>query len=180
MLCMEEKQRSNHNTDSSVLHSLEQVKVAHVSDLVFKNVPTTAHHFYIVSDHFQVVSAREVVRAIVRAGNGYRRMNTSSREIKNRERELLVTYRASATAPSCSEEKGLGMLIRKVTKISSSHSTLLDGTPPEVNDPTPTRGKRRNVRTTPVTVESAAVEEVEEAEVEPHTKTHGAEEVRLM
>ena len=177
---MEEKQRSNHHTDSFVLHSLEQEKVACGSDLVFKNVPTTAHLFYIVSGLFQIVSDREVIRAVVRAGNGYRKMNTSSRKIRNRKRELLVTYRVSPTAPMCSNEKGLGLLIRKVTNISSSHSTSLDGSPTEVNDPTPTGEKRRVVRTMPVTVELAAVEEVAEVEVELHTKTHEAKEVRLM
>ena len=55
----------------------------------------------------------------------------------------------------------------------------MDGSPPEVNDPPPTRGRRRVARTTPVTVESEAVEEVAEAEVEVElrAKTHGAEEV---
>ena len=44
----------------------------------------------------------------------------------------------------------------------------------------PTSGKRRVVRTMPVTVEVAAVEAVAEVEVDPHTETHGANEVRLM
>ena len=58
----------------------------------------------------------------------------------------------------------------------------MDGGPPEVSDPPPTRGRRRVERTTPVTVESEAVEEVaevEEVEVDPRAKTHGAEEVQV-
>ena len=156
------------------MFSLEQAEVASVADskivsnTVSKTVPKTAQNF-------QIVSVRGIVRA---TENGYRGRNTSSRESINRNFKVLVTYRVSATAPTCSRDQGLGMLIRKVTRISSSHSTLMDGTPIEVGDPTSKRGTRRNTRTKPVTVESAAAEE---AEADSHrTKPYGAEEVPLM
>ena len=69
------------------------------------------------------------------------------------------------------------MPIRKVSKVKSSHSTSLDGNPPEVGGPKSARGTRGTARIQPVVVESEA-EEVEETEYDLHkTELEKADEV---